>query len=431
MNISRDSRASQLFQFEHVFGTKTKYWDQREGVDRMNNGLDLSRFDDTSNWDPLRQELKLIQTQIVARHGTRYPTSENINEIEDLLSRLKPFEKALPKWMQNFTLPYNLSVENELADAGQREIREFGARSLFRSGHDQAQTYSKEKYRLVHTCVTRTRDSAIAFASAYFANAKAVRYIKYPRNKDLLLRFFDQCARYQHEIKHNQTAQEQFYMFHTTSVMAKNVQWLKQSLGLTNEKIALTTEDAISVQTACAFDIALYHNKHHWCTLLSDAFVHSLEYLDDIKQFYWIGGGYKINYEMSAVLLREIFATMEAKARGDSALRGIFFFAHAETTLPLMTLLGYGDRSPLLSNATDTAITSRGFRTSILSPFAANLQFRLFETKTTHDFFVQILVNEKEIPIPGCGRVFCKLSKLEQIWHYYLKTYDFHADCNT
>ncbi|CAI5744229.1 unnamed protein product [Peronospora destructor] len=94
-----------------------------------------------------------------------------------------------------------------------------------------------------------------------------------------------------------------------------------------------------------------------------------------------------------------------------------------------MTLLGYGDRSPLLSNATDVEIASRGFRTSILSPFAANLEFRLFKTKSTQEFFVQILVNEKEIPIPGCGRVFCKLSKLEHLWRYYLKTYDFRADC--
>ncbi|CAI5722447.1 unnamed protein product [Peronospora effusa] len=383
-----------------MFATKTKYWDQRNA----NKDDVLSTLPAIANLTdrvPLRSELILVQTQIVARHGIRYPTGEKIREMELLLRRLKPFENLLPTWMQNFTLPYNLSVEGKLAEAGERELRDLGARSLARNGHERPQMYSKKKYRVAHTYVTRTRDSAIAFASSFFANAEVVEYIEYPQNKDVLLRFFDQCARYQREVKTNQTAQEQRYMYQRSSVMTNNAQWLKKSLGLKNEKVVFSAEDVKSVQSACAFDIALYHHEHHWCALLSETLVHSLDYLDDIEQFYWIGGGYKINYEMSAVLLREIFATMEAKVRGDSAFLGSFFFAHAETTLPLMTLLGYGDRSLLLSNATDVEIASRGFRTSILSPFAANLEFRLFKTKPTSQFFVQILVNEKEIPIPG------------------------------
>ncbi|CAI5707054.1 unnamed protein product [Peronospora farinosa] len=428
LNTSRVSQVSQKLKYERMFATKTKYWDQRNA----NKDDVLSTFPAIANLTyrvPLRSELILIQTQIVARHGIRYPTGENIREMELLLRRLKPFENLLPTWMQNFTLPYNLSVEGELAEAGERELRDLGARSLARNGHERPQMYSKKKYRVAHTYVTRTRDSAIAFASSFFANAEVVKYIEYPQNKDVLLRFFDQCARYQREVKTNQTAQEQRYMYQRSSVMTNNAQWLKRALGLKNEKVVFSAEDVKSVQSACAFDIALYHHEHHWCALLSETLVHSLDYLDDIEQFYWIGGGYKINYEMSAVLLREIFATMEVKIRGDSAFLGSFFFAHAETTLPLMTLLGYGDRSLLLSNATDVEIASRGFRTSILSPFAANLEFRLFKTKSTSEFFVQILVNEKEIPIPGCGRVFCKLSKLQHLWRYYLKTYDFRADC--
>ncbi|RQM18127.1 hypothetical protein DD237_000133 [Peronospora effusa] len=440
LNTSRVSQVSQKLKYERMFATKTKYWDQRNA----NKDDVLSTLPAIANLTdrvPLRSELILVQTQIVARHGIRYPTGENIREMELLLRRLKPFENLLPTWMQNFTLPYNLSVEGKLAEAGERELRDLGARSLARNGHERPQMYSKKKYRVAHTYVTRTRDSAIAFASSFFANAEVVEYIEYPQNKvlvltnpfvdsiDVLLRFFDQCARYQREVKTNQTAQEQRYMYQRSSVMTNNAQWLKKSLGLKNEKVVFSAEDVKSVQSACAFDIALYHHEHHWCALLSETLVHSLDYLDDIEQFYWIGGGYKINYEMSAVLLREIFATMEAKVRGDSAFLGSFFFAHAETTLPLMTLLGYGDRSLLLSNATDVEIASRGFRTSILSPFAANLEFRLFKTKPTSQFFVQILVNEKEIPIPGCGRVFCKLSKLQHLWRYYLKTYDFRADC--
>ncbi|RLN13945.1 hypothetical protein BBJ28_00010527 [Nothophytophthora sp. Chile5] len=143
---------------------------------------------------------------------------------------------------------------------------------------------------------------------------------------------------------------------------------------------------------------------------MTKALARSVDYLDDLKEFYLIGAGYTINYEMAAVLLREIFATMKARATDDNGLVGNFFFAHAETTLPLMTLMGYGDRSRLLADFTEAEIASRAFRTSVLAPFAANVEFRLLQRKARDmEYYVQILVNEKEAEIPGCGRIFCRL----------------------
>ncbi|KAG2866888.1 hypothetical protein PC113_g2408 [Phytophthora cactorum] len=346
-------------------------------------------------------ELELIQTQMVARHGIRYPTEGNIQDINGLLKRLKPFEELLPLWMRNYTLPYNRSVAGELAVAGKFELWELGVRSLARSGHEKRVMFLKDNYRIAHTHVKRTRDSAIAFVDSFFENPEDVEYIEYPKNTDFLLRFFDQCARYQRE----------------------------HSFGLKRESIEFSPKDLMAVQSACAFDIALYHHKHQWCSLMSMTFIHSLDYLDDLEQFYWIGAGYKINYEMAAVLLRELVDTMMGRVNGSNTLAGNFFFAHAETTLPLVTLMGYGDRSLLLANATKAEINSRGFRTSILSPFGANIEFRLFKRKSgAEEFYVQILVNEKKAKIPGCERVFCKLSELEQQWDYYLKPYDFQKD---
>ncbi|GMF09329.1 unnamed protein product [Phytophthora lilii] len=132
---------------------------------------------------------------------------------------------------------------------------------------------------------------------------------------------------------------------------------------------------------------------------MSLAFIQSLDYLDDLEEFYWIGGGYKINYEMAAVLLREIFDTMRAKINGSTEILGKFFFAHAETTLPFMTLMGYGDRSPLLANATKADIKTRGFRTSNLSPFAANIEFRLYQLKSPERGVYEIDVRKVSVYI--------------------------------
>ncbi|KAG3228819.1 hypothetical protein PC129_g624 [Phytophthora cactorum] len=431
-SIFRFPKDSTTDKFEHMFATKTKYWDQRNAIDSNNvPGMmgTLLALPDMNDRSPCRQELELIQTQMVARHGIRYPTEGNIQDINGLLKRLKPFEELLPLWMRNYTLPYNRSVAGELAVAGKFELWELGVRSLARSGHEKRVMFLKDNYRIAHTHVKRTRDSAIAFVDSFFENPEDVEYIEYPKNTDFLLRFFDQCARYQREVKKNQTAQEQLHEFQKSHVMAKIALWLKHSFGLKRESIEFSPKDLMAVQSACAFDIALYHHKHQWCSLMSMTFIHSLDYLDDLEQFYWIGAGYKINYEMAAVLLRELVDTMMGRVNGSNTLAGNFFFAHAETTLPLVTLMGYGDRSLLLANATKAEINSRGFRTSILSPFGANIEFRLFKRKSgAEEFYVQILVNEKKAKIPGCERVFCKLSELEQQWDYYLKPYDFQKD---
>ncbi|RLN13944.1 hypothetical protein BBJ28_00010528 [Nothophytophthora sp. Chile5] len=154
--------------FAHMFATKTMYWDQREAQGGRNDAslmralVALPALAETPSRALFRQELQLIQTQIVARHGIRYPTGGNIREIMALLKKLQPFVDDLPSWLQNYTLPYNMTMEGELATAGAREMQEFGARSLARSGQHSPVEYTKTKYRVAHTFVPRARDSAIA-----------------------------------------------------------------------------------------------------------------------------------------------------------------------------------------------------------------------------------------------------------------------------
>lgn len=179
------------------------------------------------------------------------------------------------------------------------------------------------------------------------------------------------------------------------------------------------------------FDIALYNTYSNWCTLVNKQLVDSLDFAEDIESFYEQGAGYKINYEIASVLLKDVYAFIKDFIAGTTQVVGNFRFAHAETTLPLMTLLGYGDRAPLLASYTADQVALRGFRTSILAPLAANIDFRLYRSKAdASKYFVQVLVNEKVAALPGCGgKVFCELSKVEQLWSYYLNTYDFDADC--
>lgn len=178
------------------------------------------------------------------------------------------------------------------------------------------------------------------------------------------------------------------------------------------------------------FDYALYGITSQWCTLMTESLIVSMDYLDDLKAFYELSAGHALNYEMASVLLQDVFAGLRGRINETNNLHNIINFAHAETTLPLLTLLGYTDRSVLTASANLTEIEARDFRTSVAAPFGANVEFRLFQRKSNEDqYFVQVLVNEQEDEIPGCGDVYCDLAKVERLWRTYLEDMDFNALC--
>lgn len=78
--------------------------------------------------------------------------------------------------------------------------------------------------------------------------------------QDPLLRFYDECPRYQLTVKLNQTAIEQFSLFEKSQVMQKNAQRMQKAL---NVSLKLTAKDAAAIYGACAYvanSLLLYAN---------------------------------------------------------------------------------------------------------------------------------------------------------------------------
>merc|ERR1711879_470758 len=95
----------------------------------------------------------------------------------------------------------------------------------------------------------------------------------------------------------------------------------------------------------------------------------------------------------------------------NTAVKGKFRFAHAETIMPLVSILGlYKDSTPLMADWTEEQQENRQWKTSIISPFAANVQFILYEC--SGDFMVKVLVNEVEQVLPGCTDIYCGFEEI-------------------
>ncbi|KAE9343398.1 hypothetical protein PF008_g9695 [Phytophthora fragariae] len=272
------------------FGTKTKYWDQRDS----SFALALQNASTVQASD-----LELVQLQ-----QTNYSS-------------------VIPDWLKSYSLPYNSEDAGQLAPAGLKELADYGTSVRASVGSAIPTAYNASLFKLAHTSVTRTGQSARSFASAFFSNPDDVEYVEYADGSDPLLRFFDECGRYSAEVLDNTSALLEFDEFQTSDKMNESILFLKSQLNLSSDA-DMSATDVTSAFSACAFDVMLYNATNEWCSLVDQAFLNHLEYSD-------------------------IYAYMKNFTTGDTTIVGNLRFAHAETTIPLMTLLGYGDRTKLLA----------------------------------------------------------------------------------
>lgn len=81
--------------------------------------------------------------------------------IEGLIEKLqRKYADAIPAWLQNYRLPYNVSVEGALAPPGFTEIERFGARTRETIGAALPTGFTDDRFILQHTFKSRTKHSA-------------------------------------------------------------------------------------------------------------------------------------------------------------------------------------------------------------------------------------------------------------------------------
>ena len=138
-------------------------------------------------------------------------------------------------------------------------------------------------------------------------------------------------------------------------------------------------------------------------------------------------------------------------ARFFSYDRGVFRFGHAETIMPLLSLLSlYRDSEPPTQHNFHSQ-QNRQFRASRISPFAANIGFILYECEADDSsnhrsadktsasdskwptliekFMLVLKVNERTTRFPFCQHHLCAYSEIKQHLHRYVSTCDFKELC--
>ena len=118
------------------------------------------------------------------------------------------------------------------------------------------------------------------------------------------------------------------------------------------------------------------------------------------------------------------------------------YFGHAETVLPLLTLLGlFQDDVQLGSDNYLYHKNTRRFRTSFITPFATNLALVAYNceagTQDTHPnwpenidkHMVQVIMNEHPVPFPFTDKLAVDLHEFETRYYQFIHHCDFDGMC--
>ncbi|CAG8615711.1 3791_t:CDS:2 [Funneliformis mosseae] len=259
-----------------------------------------------------------------------------------------------------------------------------------------------------------------------------------PVLQDYELAIHRSCPRWKETVQNNNEKLEK-QIFHFTSNLTKISNRISKKYNIENPPLEPIHVNYIYL--ACAYDIIFFEKNRHWCEILQQEEILTLEYFNDMRYYYEFSYGSDLNKQLACKLVGEIVKGVDDYLNGDSTVKADLKFTHSETMMFLYTFLGlYEDSNPLTGNATFDEISNRKFKTSEICPFAANVYFEIYTCASDkYTFFykkkheestvVQVVVNEKPVVVPGCGSKFCEWNKFKELFSDNLDC-DFEKICN-
>ncbi|KAJ3259598.1 PHOsphatase [Boothiomyces macroporosus] len=354
------------------------------------------------NHSPFTPQCKLIQVQLIARHGIRWWTEGKQSNMFDLVDYIKSnVDPVKHPRLASLSLPYPKDQAGELAPAGRVELQAFAKRF-----HDRYSRYGllNSTVKVESSNLPRVLDSASVFLDALRLKA-AVDSVE-NRQFDADLNPTKACEAYvESEDSNGAKGQGQIWRDRFIPGLQARLQHI----------LEFDSKQIYTLMDLCASQIALldFDRTEGVCYLFEDQDIKNYELLDDIEKYYELGYGNSLNGQTACSLLSGIAYEMKQYKSSDFN-RLVLKFTHAETMAPLITALGlFKDKFQLDARLPMSQLSHRRFITSVVAPFMGNVIFELYECdKETH---VKLLVNEVYHAIPGCGKL-CSLIEFNRIY---------------
>ncbi|CAH0691653.1 unnamed protein product [Spodoptera exigua] len=348
------------------------------------------------------------------RHGNRNPGTSvtlGMKEImtlkDDIIASYEAGSSQLcaqdiedfKRWKWNSTLDTTTSY---LTGVGYEELYDIGKR--IRQKYPHLMTGAADRFYFRPTNEQRTITSCSAFVHGLTDGIGLNVTVEAARLRDDVIRPYENCDRYQKEVKGGPTLNYQLDSYFTSPNYVAIQNAVQYRLGLTSK---LNSSDLFSIYELCRFyrswDPTL---KSPWCSVFTDEELVIMEYYDDVRHYYRNGYGSWINDNLGRLPLKDLYDSFSKYVEGGgNKVTG--YFTHDTMMEMVFCALGlYKDDPPLQALLMDA---DRSWRTSYIGAFSVNLVAVLNSCTNTNinpEYRVQIFINEKETPIcplSGCS----------------------------
>ncbi|KAM6916199.1 multiple inositol polyphosphate phosphatase 1-like [Xenentodon cancila] len=359
--------------------------------------------------------------------------------MEKVYDLIRSSARAKQSWLREiqtqWTQWYTEDMDGRLVQKGVHDLKHLAVRmsKLFPS------LVSQEKlrgglFKFITSSKHRCVNSTLSF-KAGLTELWAIEDMEFEHAvNDALMRFFDKCTKFLEEVDKNPSAMTELEKFKQGSEMTRVQQKIADRLGV---PYALITNDMTEAAFYfCAYEFAIKTVNSPWCRLFDEVDAQVMEYALDLKQFWKRGYGYDINSKSSCILFHDVFSRLDKAANenklGQQVSEAVTVqVGHAETLLPLLTLLGFFKDSETLTSTNYASQTQRSFRTSRMLPYAANLILVLYDCGGG-DLRLQPLLNEKPMTFPGLMEQEDSIPLYQRVREHYrdlLHGCDFETEC--
>ena len=359
---------------------------------------------------------KIVPTRIylLARHGSRHLGDDEAIGMNDIIDKIlsEMGVEDQPAWLRNWERP-KYTEDKHLVPQGMLEHYHLAQRykqrfpALFPD-------YYPTRYHVRSTFRIRTSQSASSFMFGLFEGTgpldktstrdnvstngfQPVGIYEESRDEDVLLRFMDNCPAYE-----NSPITVNYYS--EVNKLQKSGHYKKLILDPISERLGftLTVEDAENLYNLCTFEHVspTESNNSSFCEMIPRSAFALFDYEKDLSRYYSSSYPNKLGYELSCVLLQDLLSQFNSE-KPAAALR----FAHSETVLPLVTLLGINKDEDIMYTWDKEEFWSRATKLSEVDPFAVNLGFVLFKNFSSGDEIIKVYLNEREVKVPVCESV--------------------------
>ncbi|KAH9629134.1 hypothetical protein HF086_008583 [Spodoptera exigua] len=249
------------------------------------------------------------------RHGNRNPGTSvtlGMKEImtlkDDIIASYEAGSSQLcaqdiedfKRWKWNSTLDTTTSY---LTGVGYEELYDIGKR--IRQKYPHLMTGAADRFYFRPTNEQRTITSCAAFVHGLTDGIGLNVTVEAARLRDDVIRPYENCDRYQKEVKGGPTLNYQLDSYFTSPNYVAIQNAVQYRLGLTSK---LNSSDLFSIYELCRFyrswDPTL---KSPWCSVFTDEELVIMEYYDDVRHYYRNGYGSWINDNLGHLPLKDLY----------------------------------------------------------------------------------------------------------------------------